>query len=129
MNILGIDYGRKKIGLAIGDSRTGLAEPLKTITNRPLVELADLIKEYQIDLFVLGLPEGKIIEEILDFGKKLEKKFSLPVKFSDETLSTLDARKILGKIKRSRQYQKKMEDATAAAVMLELYLERQGKNV
>lgn len=129
MNILGIDYGRKKIGLALGDSRTGLVEPLKSIHGQPLVPIIGLIKEYQIGLLVLGLPEGKMAKEVKDFGQELSTKFNLPVEFSDETLSTLDAQKILGKIKRSRQYKKKMEDALAAAVMLELYIERGGKNV
>ena len=129
MNILGIDYGRKKIGLALGDSRTGLVEPLKTIHGQFLASITGLIKEYQIGLLVLGLPEGKMAKEVKDFGQELSTKFNLPVEFSDETLSTLDAQKILGKIKRSRQYKEKMEDALAAAVMLEFYLERGGKNV
>lgn len=127
MEVLGIDYGKRKIGLAIGNSETGLVEPIKTVIDNQLLTIIELIEKNNIGLIVVGLPTGVISRTVRKFGKILRENTNLPVKFSDETLTTLDARRRLGKIGRNRFYQKRMEDATAAAVMLESYLERKAR--
>ncbi len=123
--ILGIDYGKKKIGLAIGETGTGLVEPIGILPNAKFkVQSAKLYQDNDIKGVVIGITGGEIDEEIKAFGKKLEKETGLAVEFFDETLTTQDARKILGQTGRNKKYKKTMEDAIAAAVMLKSYLER-----
>lgn len=127
MRVLGIDYGRKKIGLAVGEMKTGLVEPVGTVISynlQVISYLQKLIIKEEIKLLVVGLPGGEIDEEIKTFGRELEKEIGLAVEFFDETLTTQDAQKILGQIGRNKKYRKTMEDAIAAAVMLKSYLER-----
>lgn len=127
MRVLGIDYGRKKIGLAVGEMKTGLVEPVGTVISynlQVISYLQKLIIKEEIKLLVVGLPGGEIDEEIKTFGRELEKEIGLAVEFFDETLTTQDAQKILGQIGRNKKYKKTMEDAIAAAVMLKSYLER-----
>jgi len=132
MIILGIDYGRKKIGIAYGDTETGLVEPIEIVASRQpsvISYLQRIIKEKEAGLIVIGITGGKIDKEINYFGKKIGKETGLPVDFYDETLTTQDAAKILGQIGRTKNYRKSMEDAIAAAVMLQSYLEKEEKNV
>jgi len=127
MRILGIDYGEKKSGLAA--AQNGLVEPLLVLKTKELsLWIAKKDKEEKIEKIVLGLPGGALNQKIKTFGEELKKALSIKVEFFGEDLTTLDAQKILGKIKRKRNYKKRMEDAVAAAIMLESYLERR-KNV
>lgn len=122
MKILGIDYGKSKIGLAVGDTETGLVEPVKNF-QWSMVNFQSIINDQKIQKIVLGIPGGKIEKEIKDFGLKIERTFGLPVEYFDETLTTRDAQRELlasGKTRKSRQ---KLEDAFAAAIMLELFME------
>jgi len=124
MRILAIDYGRNKVGVAVGDSVTKLVQPIKTIPKKPS-NLQKIINDQNIKKIIIGVPGGRMDDEIKEFGKKLTEGTKLPVEFFDETLTTLDARIILGKIKRKRKYKKVMEDAFAAAIMLESYLRKE----
>ena len=125
MNILGIDYGRKKIGLAIGETETGLVEPIGILPSAKFkAQSAKLCQDNDIKVIVIGITGGEIDEEIKTFGRKLEKETGLAVEFFDETLTTQDAQKILGQTGRNKKYKKKMEDAISAAIMLKSYLER-----
>ena len=77
--VLGIDFGQKRIGLAIGQSFTGNANPLKVIGNNKdtLNQLQQIIKEWQINRVVMGLPltmdgeEQTITRQVKNFAKKL----------------------------------------------------------
>ena len=123
MKILGIDYGRKKIGLALGDTVTKLAEPLKTIKNFKfeILNLKSILNDQIIQKIVIGLPNGKMDEEIKVFGENLKKGTGLPVEYFDETLTTQDAQRILITGGGKRKKRKEKEDAVAAALMLENY--------
>lgn len=122
MKIVGIDYGRKKIGLAVAE--TALAVPLKVVTGERLFEkVVAEIEKLRPEKIVVGVSEGEMAEESHEFGRRLGKKTNVEVSFFDETLSTLDAQEAaisagIGRIKR-----KKMEDAYAATIMLQSYLE------
>ncbi len=120
MIILGIDYGEKKTGLAIADH--GIVEPLLVLKTEELLNwISSQVKEANFEKIVIGLPGGDLDKKIKVLGADLEKTIGLPVEFYDETLTTLDAQKILSKIKRSKIYRKTKEDAVAAAVILESY--------
>ncbi len=127
MQILGIDFGKRKIGFSIADSKSNLAEPLKVISFRDLREgmkkVKDFIHEYKPSLIVIGISEGKMARDTKDFGIKLEKEVKIPVAFQDESLTTLEAREISIKLGIKRKKRNKMEDAYSAALILQSYLD------
>lgn len=126
MKILGIDYGRSKMGLAVGETETGLVEPITVlrIANFQIFKLRieKIVREHAVRKIVVGVPGGKMEKEIRRFGEQLQKQTGLPVEYFDETLTSQDARKLLIEIKRKRKFRREMEDAFAAAIMLEFYL-------
>ena len=125
MKILGIDYGRSKIGLAMADG--SLADPMGVIRytdTKTLVEkLIKIIDENGIEKIVFGVSEGEMGEESKNFSINFGKLVKIPVETFDETLSTQDAQRmsIEAGIKQKRRHQ--MEDAYAAAIMLQNYLD------
>ena len=125
MKILGIDYGRKKIGVAIGDMVTGLVEPIGTAGNFKflILNFKSIFTDPTIKKIVVGIPDGKMDVEIKEFGARLKKETGLPVEFFDETLTTQEAQRLLIIGGGKRKLRKKKEDAMAAAVMLQYYLE------
>ena len=127
MKILGIDYGRKKIGLAIADGP--LAEPYKILRYKdpPAGErekIKKIVKELAIEKIVVGVSEGTMADESHNFGEKLKKTCSIPVFFQDETLSTQEAQRLSRQAGIKRKKRKEMEDAFAAAIMLQSYLDQ-----
>jgi len=125
MKILGIDYGRKKIGVAISDVVTGLVEPIGTAGNFKflILNFKSIFNDPMIKKIVVGIPDGKMDVEIKEFGARLKKETGLPVEFFDETLTTHDAQRLLIASGRKRKLRKEKEDAVAAAIMLQYYLE------
>jgi putative Holliday junction resolvase len=125
MQILGIDYGRRKIGIALGDER--LVEGLTVIRyedeKKALEKIIKIIKKEKVNEIVIGISEGQIGEESRKFGEKLGKKVNLPVHFQDETLTTWDAQalSIIAGIKRKKR--RALEDAYSAALILQNYLD------
>ena len=126
MKLLGIDYGRRKIGLAMGDTETKFAEPLKTLKFQDFKilvgELRDIVNDYEIKKIVVGVSEGKMAEETKKFGKELEEIIKVPVVFQDETLTTREAQELSIEAGIKRKKRKEMEDAYAAAIILQNYL-------
>jgi len=125
MRILAIDYGRKKIGLAIADSI--LAEPLKVIKyqliNKPIKEIIDVIKKEKVEKVVVGVSEGKMGAESKKFSQELRKNLKIRVETFDETLTTHDAQELSRNAGIKRTKRKALEDAYAAALMLQNYLD------
>jgi len=126
MRILGIDYGYRKIGLAIAE--TGLAEPFIVVhvnsEEEAIEKLSKIAKEERIEKIVVGVSEGKMGKDSELFGKKLRENLGTPVEFEDETLSSRDSQRLSIAAGLSRKKRKQMEDAFAATVMLQSYLER-----
>jgi len=125
MRILGIDYGRKKIGLAF--SAGSLAEPLKVVHFNSQREATGKVSQVanveKVEKVVVGVSEGQMGQEAKEFGKKLSKVLKAKVDFADETLTSVTAQRLsiaagIGKKKRRR-----LEDAFAACVMLQSYLD------
>jgi putative Holliday junction resolvase len=125
MRILGIDYGKRKIGIALGDER--LVEGLTVVRyedeKKALEKIVKIIKKEKVNEIVVGVSEGQIGEESRKFGEKLGKKVNLPVHFQDETLTTRDAQalSIIAGIKRKKR--RALEDAYSAALILQNYLD------
>jgi putative holliday junction resolvase len=119
MKTLGIDYGRSKIGIALGiDS---FAEPLKVVRVDSFEDAIQKIKkEIEIekpDKIVVGISEGEMGEESSKFAEELG------AEIFDETLTSKDAQKLSIEAGISRTKRHQMEDAYAASIMLQNYLD------
>lgn len=132
---LGVDYGRKGIGVAVGHRMMGTARALETIraSNRDHVwsRLSALVKTWLPEGFVVGTPvpvdenqpKNPLIEEIALFCGDLESRFGLPVHLMDEALSTRESQSLFyaDRPKRSIDF-RKVKDQMAAALILETWL-------
>jgi putative Holliday junction resolvase len=133
MRILGIDYGSKRLGLAVCDELGLTAQALTTITRknreRDLEKIDAVIKEYNVEKIVVGYPlrldgtEGIQCEKVNRFVDILKSKYSLPIVKWDETLSTKEAEQILIEANMSRKKRKGVVDKLAAAIILQDYLD------
>jgi len=125
MNILGIDYGLKKVGLAIATG--SLADPLLVLRYSDIrileKEIAKICEKERIEKIVVGISEGQMAKKTKEFIKDLENQISIPIVKFDETLSTQDAQRLSIESGMRRSKRKEMEDAIAAAVMLQNYLD------
>lgn len=134
MNYLAFDYGKRFIGVAIGQSVTKTARPLTTVLNKKngpdWAKLQKLIQEWQPDGLIIGIPlnmdgsEQWITQHARDFAKMLMEKFQLPVFEIDERLSTVEAKQNLFDAGGYRSLSKEAVDAMAAKLILETWLSR-----
>jgi putative Holliday junction resolvase len=135
--ILGIDFGTKRIGLAVTDPLQIFASPLKTVKN---IEFDDFIKEYlkteSIDEFVIGYPvklnnkASESVKYINPFIRKLEKAFSgKPVHLVDERFTSGMALKTMieGGVKKEDRRDKAMIDKISASIILQSFLDARAR--
>lgn len=130
VKLLGIDYGIKKIGLAL--AKNGLPYPFLVVKNQPgiLVKLKRICQDYQVEKVILGLPEGKLVDKIFAFGQRLKEELGLPVEFQDETLTTHEAVVKMIETGKKKQARQIFKDAFAAALLLQAYLkQKENQNV
>jgi putative holliday junction resolvase len=145
-----VDYGRARVGLAIADAETGLAQPLETMQrinrNEDIRRLRETVRAHGVKQIVVGLPlrldgsQGEMAEEATRFAQRLRKQIGVPVEMVDERLTSWEAERLLeemqGRVlhKKSALPSRKMQtkqtkltvDAMAAAVILKDYLALQG---
>lgn len=122
MNLLGIDYGDKHVGLAL--ATTFVAEALEVVpTHQAIDRIRSLIKTYNIDAIVLGLSENQMGEKIKHFARLLSDTFHLPVHFQDETLSSQETRKKMAIQGIKRSIRQAKTDHFVAAAILQDYLD------
>ncbi len=135
--ILAIDYGKKRIGLAVSDTKGIIATPLKYInvtsenkTEGILTYLKLVIKEWNVKIMLIGLPQAfennhkKIQEEIKEFGQLVAEKTSLPVIYHDESYSSKKAEKVLHQSSRHIKRNKGKIDSIASAIFLQEFLNK-----
>jgi putative Holliday junction resolvase len=133
--ILGIDFGERRIGLAISDPQRSTAQPLKTLTHpSPEVawkEIEKILQEYDIDQIVVGIPynmdgtSGAAAQKVLKWIETIQKKTAIPIVTWDERLTTEEAQAILIQTGLPRKRRKEKLDPMAAAVILQDYLHSQ----
>ncbi|MGH9678239.1 MAG: Holliday junction resolvase RuvX [Candidatus Acidiferrum sp.] len=147
--MLGVDYGRARVGLAIADAEARLAQPLGTLErinrNEDMRRLREMVLKHGVKQIVVGLPlrldgsQGEMAEEVTRFAERLRKQIGVPVEMVDERLTSWEAERLLeetqGRVlhkqggaagKKTQMKQGKLTvDAMAAAVILKEYLERQ----
>ncbi len=133
MRNLGLDIGDKRIGVALSDPDGILASPL-TIINcsdiRADVEaIVNIVSLYQINQIIVGLPRsmdgslGKQAEKVGAFAENLRSHTEVPVEFRDERLSTVGAERLMRTVGGKRTRKKAEDDAIAAALILQGYLD------
>jgi len=133
MRILAIDYGQKRIGLAVSDPLGYTAQGIETIPNHSkkqvMITLLKICKEYEITEIVIGLPVnmngslGPKATEIINLVPVMEKSLSLPVKTLDERLTSREAGRLMIEEGLSRGRQKENSDRLAATLILQMFLE------
>lgn len=129
MKYLGIDYGRKRMGLAVSDEEGRIAFPRMQFTTYNFLHtvktLSDIVKKDLVEKIIVGLPvtfggkESAQTVEARAFGEKLKKAIQLPIEFENEMLTTKMA--IRGGIAKSKV------DASSAAIILQSYLDRENR--
>ena len=128
--ILSIDYGKKRIGLALSDPLLTFAYPFKTLVNDKNLweKIAEIIKEKNVAKVVLGLPnEDKnksLVTIISKFKKEIEKRFKLEViTWDEEYTSAIAQERIIESVtKKYKRRDKGLIDSNSAAVILQEYL-------
>lgn len=125
MNILGIDYGKSKIGLSI--SAGFLADPYEVIRYEKEEEVFNkiysIIEKEKIEKIIIGISEGESAESTKSFGNSLKQKTQVDIEYWDETLSTQEAIAKSIEAGMGREKRKSLEDSFAAAIMLQSYLD------
>lgn len=137
MRIMGLDVGSKTVGVAISDPLGFTAQGIEIITidedkkEYGITRLSELVSEYKVDQFVVGLPknmnnsEGPRAEASKHFGDLIKERFGLPVDYQDERLTTVQAERMLvEQADISRIKRKKVIDKLAAQLILQNYLDR-----
>ena len=129
--MLAFDFGVRRIGVAVGDTRLAIAHPLATIdandNRRRLEAIAGLVAEWQPVCLVLGCPGNAdgtphaLLPALERFERRLCARFGLPVDRIDETLSSWDASRRLSARGVPARAQKQRIDAMAACVILETW--------
>lgn len=128
MRLLGIDYGDKKIGLAIGDDETRISSPLELISNDETIfeRLAEVVKSEGVDEIVVGVPLAtggfhgpEQLEKTRAFIAKLKEQVKIPIHEEDESYTTAESIRL-----QKEEGAGAAEDALAAMLILRAYLER-----
>lgn len=128
--LLGLDIGKRKVGLAISDKTNTLARAIKKVHMRELrYEILCLLEENNdIEGLVIGLPlkmngeQGDAAKELLEIGRELAEEFGLKVFFEDERLTSWEARELLKELGYNPRQIAHFEDQTAAQLILQSYL-------
>jgi putative Holliday junction resolvase len=130
--ILGLDFGRARIGVAISDELQMLAHPLETIpaNEEPASRVAEIVREKQVDHVVVGIPRqmngqiGTAATEVLEFVEKLRAILPCPVVTWDERLTTVAAHRALRDAGKKTRDTRGYVDQVAAQMILQTYLDR-----
>src|SRR5487761_313920 len=132
VRILAIDYGRRRIGLAVSDELGITAVPVATLERKNRREdirrLREIARKYKITLIIVGSPlhlaghAGEMAKEVSRFATRVQKELGLPVELRDERLTSWEAEQTL-KENSGRKSKKTHLDSVAAAILLREFLE------
>lgn len=139
MRALGVDFGERRIGLAVSDPTGTIASPLDTLTRRrgkrpPWRDLEAAGRAHGIEHLVVGLPlglDGKENEwcaEVRTMGDELGRRLSVPVAYVDERMTSVRAERAVRSVglRKSQREEKGRIDAAAAALILQSWLDGVG---
>jgi putative Holliday junction resolvase len=134
--ILAIDYGSRRMGLAVSDALGITAQGLETLQRKnrrsDFARLERVIRENQVQEIVLGYPlrmsgqEGTQSQKVAEFAEELRKKFELPVHLWDERLTSAEANRLLREADLSIQKRAQAVDRMAATLILQSFMQARG---
>jgi len=134
MRVMALDYGTRRVGVAVSDELGMLARPLGFLPAHPLAELVEtlkrLIQEHSVERIVVGLPRnmdgtyGPAAAAVRDWVAALEPQLPVPLVLWDERLSTVQAHRMLRQAGYSERQRRLRADSSAAAILLQSYLDR-----
>ncbi len=132
--ILGIDFGEKRVGIAISDPLCMIAMPLETIERKKIEEgINKILERFPVKHIVIGYPlrtngkKGKRVEQVEKFAKKIKGKFNIEITLWDERYSTVEAERIMKDMNRKPSREKERVDRIAASLILQSYLDSLGE--
>ncbi|MBE9081663.1 MULTISPECIES: Holliday junction resolvase RuvX [unclassified Tolypothrix] len=133
ISALGLDFGRKRIGVAGCDGTgliaTGITTIERTSFEQDVEQLRQLVNQRQVQVLVIGLPysmDGSLgfqARQVQKFAKRLAKALQLPVEYVDERLTSFQAKQLLKAENRSPSRHKALIDRKAAALILQQWLD------
>lgn len=133
MRVMGLDYGDRRIGVALSDALKWTAQGLTVVETRrdggELDKLAEIAKENEVSEVVVGLPKnmngtiGPRGEICMAFAEQIKEKLGLPVRLWDERLTTVAAERTLKEAEISLKKRKQVVDKMAATLILQNYLD------
>lgn len=133
MRVMGLDYGDRRIGVAVSDELGWTAQGITVVERRrdggELDRIAELIKQYEVSELIVGLPKnmngtiGPRGEVSMLFAQQLKDKVGLPVRLWDERLTTVAAERTLAEAEISLKKRKQVVDKMAAVLILQNYLD------
>ncbi|MDP3791049.1 MAG: Holliday junction resolvase RuvX [Candidatus Omnitrophota bacterium] len=137
MRIMGLDFGTKRIGVALSDELFLTAQGINTIQRKELKsdleEISKIARENNVQEIVTGLPlnmngtYSAKTKEVVEFIDELSKVVTVPVRTWDERLTSMQAERVLLEADVSRAKRKKVTDKLAAQIILQSYLDSRGK--
>ena len=133
MRILALDHGTVRIGVAVSDEMKMIATPLEFIPAEPLAKflerLKEIIRDKEVELILVGMPRnmdgsyGPAALKVREFVEALKEAVTIPIKTLDERLTTVQANRLLIQANVRRDKRKEKVDKTAAAILLQSYLD------
>lgn len=138
MRVMGLDIGEKRIGVAIADTATGIAVPLRVMDVRDVLDNArpwrTLVQDNEPDALVFGLPKtmrgdaGQQAARVRACAKRIADACGLPFEFEDERLSSAEAKRLLREQGLSEREMRGKVDSVAASLFLETWIARNGED-
>lgn len=137
MRVLGIDFGKRRVGLALSDPTGTIASPLPTLKRRrgkrpPYRPIEETAREHGVEALVLGLPldldgeETEWTRRIREVGRELGSRLGVPVHYVDERMTSVRAERAVRSLGLPKEEREKKErvDAAAAVLILQAWLDR-----
>lgn len=135
--VLAIDYGERRVGLALSDPSATIAQPLPTLIRRagkrpPVAKILEIITSNDVDAAVVGLPlalsgeDSDWTRDVRAFAAALEQRAGIPVALLDERMTSVRAEKAVRELglKKHQREQKERIDSAAALLLLQMYLDQ-----
>jgi putative holliday junction resolvase len=135
--ILGVDYGERRVGLAISDPTATIAQPLPTLKRRagkrpPISKILEIVDAHEVAAIVVGLPlalsgdDTDWTRTVRSFAETLETRAGIPVTLLDERMTSVVAERSVRELglKKKEREQKERIDSAAAMILLQMHLDR-----
>lgn len=136
MRILALDHGTKRIGVAVSDPMKVIAQPLEYILAEPfadfLTRLKEILRDQEVEMILIGMPRnmdgsyGPAALKVQEFVAALKGAVTVPIQTWDERLTSAQANRFLIQSNVRRDKRKEKVDKTAAAILLQSYLDSRG---